>query len=138
MQMIDAGELIKQVAEWGRSHDLHDPVMQYAKVNEEIGEIAHEITRGNLNSNELKDAIGGSTVTLIILSDILGFDYVDCLMKAYSEIKGRKGETKNGSFIKEDTSGSVQNTSFVAIPDTDKSYQKSRLFAFRGRRNRRH
>lgn len=101
--MIDSNELIKQVVEWGRSHGLHDPVMQYAKVNEEIGEIAHEITRGNLSSDGLKDAIGDSTVTLIILSDILGFDYVDCLMKAYTEIKNRKGKTENGSFVKEDT-----------------------------------
>ena len=136
--MIDSNELIKQVAEWGRSHDLHDPVMQYAKVNEEIGEIAHEITRGNLNSDELKDAIGDSTVTLIILSDILGFDYVDCLMKAYSEIKGRKGKTENGSFVKDISSDSVQSTSFVVTPDTGKSCRRSRLFAFRGRRNHRH
>lgn len=136
--MINADELIKQVTEWGRSHDLHDPVMQYAKVNEEIGEIAHEITRGNLDSDELKDAIGDSTVTLIILSDILGFDYIDCLMKAYSEIKDRKGKTENGSFVKEETNGSVQSTLNVTIPDTDKSFRRNRLFAFHGRRNRRH
>ena len=107
--MIDSNELIKQVVEWGRSHDLHDPVMQYAKVNEEIGEIAHEITRGNLSSDELKDAIGDSTVTLIILSDILGFDYVDCLMRAYSEINGRTGKTENGSFVKDVSNDSVQS-----------------------------
>lgn len=136
--MIDSNELIKQVVEWGRSHDLHDPVMQYAKVNEEIGEIAHEITRGNLSSEELKDAIGDSTVTLIILSDILGFDYIDCLMKAYSEIKERKGKTENGSFVKEETNDSVQSTLFVTTPDTDKNCRRSRLFASRGRRNRRH
>ena len=136
--MIDANELIKAVVKWGDDHKLNDPVMQYAKVNEEIGEIAHEITRGHLDSDELKDAIGDSTVTLIILSNILGFDFVDCLMKAYSEIKGRKGKTENGSFVKEDASDSVQSTSFVVTPDTDKSCRRSRLFAFRGRRNHHH
>ena len=44
--MIDSNELIKAVAKWGDDHKLNDPVMQYAKVNEEIGEIAHEITQG--------------------------------------------------------------------------------------------
>lgn len=101
--MIDANELIKAVVKWGDDHKLNDPVMQYAKVNEEIGEIAHEITRRHLNSDELKNAIGDSTVTLIILSNILGFDFVDCLMQAYTEIKNRKGKTENGSFVKEDT-----------------------------------
>lgn len=100
MENNTADQLIDAVRLWGKVHKLTDPVMQYAKVNEEIGEIAHEITRNRLDSDEIKDAIGDSAVTLIILSDILGLDFVDCLYGAYKEIKDRKGETKNGSFIK--------------------------------------
>lgn len=94
--------LINRVIEWGQAHDLHDPIMQYTKMIEESGEIAHELTRGHMDSDELQDAIGDTMVTLIILSDILGFDISECLEKAYNEIKDRKGKTENGSFIKED------------------------------------
>lgn len=104
--LSNADVIINAIKEWGRKHDLHDPVMQYAKVNEEIGEIAHELTRGNLNTLAMEDAIGDSAVTLIILSDILGMDFVECMYKAYNVIKDRKGTTKDGSFVK-DESGEV-------------------------------
>lgn len=95
-------ELIDAVVDWGRGKGLDNPVMQFAKMNEEVGEIAHELTRGNLKTPEMKDALGDTAVTLIILSDILGFDIVRCLEVAYSEIKERKGHTENGSFVKEE------------------------------------
>lgn len=75
--------------------------MQYAKLNEEVGEIAHELTRSRFDSDEMQDALGDTAVTLIILADILGYNIIDCLAEAYSVISKRKGETKNGSFIKQ-------------------------------------
>ena len=99
--VIDASWLIEVVINWGEEHNLHDPIMQFAKVNEEVGEIAHELTRNHLDTPEIKDAIGDSLVTLIILSNILGFDPVDCLAAAYEEIRDRKGITENGTFVKE-------------------------------------
>lgn len=95
-------ELIDAVVNWGRAKGLDNAVMQYAKMNEEVGEIAHELTRGNLKTAEMKDALGDTAVTLIILADILGFDIVRCLELAYDEIKNRKGQTKDGSFVKEE------------------------------------
>lgn len=95
-------ELIDAVVDWGRAKGLDNAVMQYAKMNEEVGEIAHELTRGNLKSIEMKDALGDTAVTLIILADILGFDITRCLEVAYNEIRNRKGKTENGSFVKED------------------------------------
>lgn len=100
-KVINADELINAVKQWGDDRNLHDPVMQYAKVNEEIGEIAHELTRGHLNTTEMADAIGDSAVTLIILANILGLDFVDCLNQAYNEIKDRTGKTEKGTFIKD-------------------------------------
>lgn len=98
---MTTNELIDAVVDWGRSKGLNDPVMQFAKMNEEIGELAHELTRGNLKSPEMEDALGDSAVTLIILADILGYDLRRCLEEAYGVIKERKGRTENGSFIKE-------------------------------------
>lgn len=95
-------ELIKKVARWGREHNIDDSVMQYAKLNEEVGEIAHELTRSRFDSEEMEDALGDTAVTLIILADILGYNIIDCLAEAYNTIKDRKGETRNGSFIKEE------------------------------------
>ena len=67
---------------------------------EEVGELAHEISRNRYDSLETKDAIGDIGVVLIILADILGLDFGDCLEEAYSVIKDRTGHTENGSFIK--------------------------------------
>lgn len=75
--------------------------MQFAKMNEEIGEIAHELTRNHFASPALRDAIGDTQVTLIILANVLGMNVIDCLSEAYDVIKDRTGETVNGSFIKD-------------------------------------
>lgn len=93
-------ELINAVLDWGEEHDLHDPKAQLNKVIEEVGEIAHEISR-NQYGRELEDAIGDTLVTVIILSAICGFDPRYCLDMAYNEIKDRKGNTRNGTFVKD-------------------------------------
>lgn len=99
---VDANDLIKCVRDWGREHKIFDPMAQYAKVVEEAGEVAHELTRNRLYSPEMVDAIGDTLVTVIILADILDIDPVEALNEAYITIKDRKGHTENGSFIKEE------------------------------------
>lgn len=94
-------DTIHGVMEWGRSKNLDDPKAQLNKVIEEVGEIAHEISRNNYSSDELKDAIGDTLVTVVILSDILGYDPISCLKLAYDEISNRTGQTKNGTFVKD-------------------------------------
>lgn len=97
---------ITDIIQWGRGKGLNDPKAQLNKVIEEIGEIAHEITRNHYDLNaidqpdELVDALGDSFVTLLILSDILGVDPLDAMSAALEEIKDRKGKTVNGTFVK--------------------------------------
>ena len=93
-------ELIKKIISWAEDRKIDNPILQYAKVNEEIGEIAHELTRNRKNSTELMDALGDSFVTLIILTNILGYDVNGVISSAYEVIKDRKGKTVDGSFIK--------------------------------------
>ena len=93
-------ELIEKVKQWGRDKNITNPDKQLCKVLEEVGEMAHEITRSHYDTDEMKDAIGDTLVTVIILSDILGFDPKDCLQKAYDEISGRTGKTIDGCFVK--------------------------------------
>lgn len=97
--MIDSN-LINEVIKWGRDKNLDDPKAQLNKVIEEVGEIAHEVSR-NQYGKEFSDAIGDTLVTLIILADIASAKPMECLQLAYNEIKNRKGKTENGTFIKE-------------------------------------
>ena len=102
----DADILFGKIKGWGRSKQLHDCKSQLNKVIEEVGEIAHEITRNHYDLNaieqpdELGDALGDSFVTLLILSDILGVDPLDAMFTALEAIKNRKGKTVNGTFVK--------------------------------------
>lgn len=98
--MMDTDELIGSIAVWGQDHGINNPDKQTVKLLEECGELAHEIARSRYNSKATEDAIGDIGVVLIILADILGYDFVDCLLLAYNEIKDRTGHTEDGSFIK--------------------------------------
>lgn len=93
-------ELINAVMDWGVEHYLHDPKAQLNKVIEEVGEIAHEVSR-NRYGEDFRDAIGDSLVTIIILANIAGQDPRSCLLEAYNTIKNRTGHTENGSFVKD-------------------------------------
>ena len=94
-------ELISKVLIWAEPKGLlskENSFKQFAKVVEEVGEIASALCRGQ--KELLKDAIGDVIVTLIILANQNGLDIENCLEKAYYEIKNRTGKTKNGLFIK--------------------------------------
>lgn len=94
-------ELVMAVEKWSKDKDLHnqDPNRQALKVWEESGEVGAALSRGKMD--DLKDAIGDTVVTLIILAQQHGWSIEECLQYAYDEIKDRKGETKNGTFVKE-------------------------------------
>lgn len=94
--------LMEATRQWGEGKGLNDPKAQLNKVIEEVGEIAHEITRNNYDSDELTDAIGDTLVTIIILANILKREPVECLAKAYKEIAHRTGKTENGTFVKDE------------------------------------
>lgn len=95
-------KLIKQVEQWSIDKGLHNgnPDRQALKVWEESGEIAKAMSRNCID--ELKDGIGDTVVTLIILAQQHGWTLEECLQYAYDEIKDRTGETRNGTFIKSD------------------------------------
>ncbi|PTF68572.1 MazG-like family protein [Staphylococcus chromogenes] len=95
-------QLIEQVEQWSIDKGLHNgnPDRQALKVWEESGEIAKAMSRNRIE--ELKDGIGDTVVTLIILAQQHGWTLEECLQYAYDEIKDRTGETRNGTFIKSD------------------------------------
>ena len=94
--------LIDNVIEWAKNKNILVPEnanKQMLKVMEEVGETAGALAKNK--QEEIKDGIGDSFVTLIILSQQLGLEPADCLEAAWNEIKNRTGKTVNGVFIKD-------------------------------------
>lgn len=99
--------LIKLVETWSKNKNLDtaDSSKQFVKVVEEVGEVASALARIDVDPeahDRLKDGIGDVVVTLIILAQQNGMTLEQCLQVAYDEIKGRKGVTVNGLFVKEE------------------------------------
>ena len=95
-------KLVKEVVEWGNSKNIikkENSYKQFCKVVEEVAEVGTALN--NKDENELIDAIGDSTVTLILLAAQNNLDFKECLKTAYNVIKNRTGKTENGVFIKD-------------------------------------
>lgn len=94
-------QLVKQVEQWSINKNLHNgnSDRQALKFYEEAGEVAEALSRNDKEA--LKDGIGDTIVTLIILAQQQGWSLEECLQYAYEEIKNRKGKTINGTFIKD-------------------------------------
>ncbi|AZF90842.1 hypothetical protein CHPC925_0041 [Streptococcus phage CHPC925] len=98
-------DLIAKINEWAISHELDkgNPKIEWMKVTEEVGEIRDVFLKPNdFDDPEmaLKDAIGDSIVTLVVLCLQLGYDIEECLKIAYNNIKDRQGKMIDGNFIK--------------------------------------
>ena len=108
-------ELITKVNEWAISHGLDkgNPKIEWMKVTEEVGEIRdvflkpHDFTDPEWS---LKDAIGDSIVTLVVLCLQLGYDVEECLTIAYNDIKDREGVMIDDNFVKTKTRQSANSS----------------------------
>lgn len=99
-------DLITKINHWADERNLKqaDPKIQWMRVTEEVGEIRDVLlkpTKFNEPQTALKDAIGDTLVTIIVLAHQLDLDVTECLNIAYEEIKNRKGKIVNGTFVKE-------------------------------------
>jgi len=94
-------ELTEKIKEWAfvRGLDTADPNKQMLKLGEEFGELCSGMTKGN--NDVVIDSIGDMFVVLVVLSEQLNIDIQDCVQAAYDEIKDRRGEMKDGVFVKE-------------------------------------
>ena len=101
-------ELIDKVNEWAisRGLDKGNPKVEWMKVTEEVGEIRDVFLKPHDFADpewSLKDAIGDSIVTLVVLCLQLGYDVEECLTIAYNDIKDRQGVMIDDNFIKTKT-----------------------------------
>jgi len=73
---------------------------QAIKTLEECTELLDAINHDN--KDEIMDAIGDIYVTIRGVSKVLDIPFVECVDKAYNEIKDRRGTvTTGGTFVKE-------------------------------------
>lgn len=102
LDYLDMNTLVTRVWEWFEVKGLKDPVMQMVKVQEEVGELAHQISRNKLQDPETEDALGDILVTVIGMCHHLHYHPAHALGAAYNEIKNRKGKVIEGSFVKDE------------------------------------
>ena len=100
-------DLITKINQWADERNLKqaDPKIQWMRITEEVGEIRDVLlkpTKFTEPQAALKDAIGDTLVTIIVLAHQLDLNVTECLGIAYEEIKNRKGKMTNGTFVKED------------------------------------
>jgi NTP pyrophosphatase (non-canonical NTP hydrolase) len=97
-------ELIKQVLQWSEDKNITgpagkgNPYAQAAKVLEEAKETVYAV--GIHDLEEVRDGIGDTCVTIIILAEMYGWTLEECLQHAYDVISKRTGKMVNGSFVK--------------------------------------
>lgn len=91
---------IDNIIEWAYARNIIDgssPDMQFHKLIQECGEFSDDLLKGKC----CKDELGDIFVCAIILSEQLNLEVSEVLEAAYRKIKDRKGQMKNGVFVKE-------------------------------------
>jgi NTP pyrophosphatase (non-canonical NTP hydrolase) len=90
------------VIQWAAERKIFSgstPDRQLEKLQEEVGELFDAVDDADLEA--VKDAIGDCAVVLAIVANMYGMDFTDCQEAAWEQIKDRKGEMRNGVFVKE-------------------------------------
>jgi len=97
----DEFNIFDSIRDWAQVRGIYnsgDSKTQFAKLVEEVGELAQGILKND--KAEIKDAIGDIVVVVTNLAHLEQMRIEDCISSAYDEIKDRKGSMKNGTFIK--------------------------------------
>jgi hypothetical protein len=116
MKTIQELELL--IEDWADEKDLIDlenALKQADKTQEELDELKFNLklrklgVRNYINEKDeprdvkeqIKDDIGDIIVTLMIQCKIQETSFIECLNIAWEQIKDRKGQTINGTFIRQ-------------------------------------
>lgn len=102
---METHELIEEVRNWGRAKGIIGQDCkgteqgQLEKLCEEVNELCLAIHIDD--QAEKIDAIGDCSVVLILLADIIGIPFEECLDAAYQVISKRTGKMVDGTFVKD-------------------------------------
>jgi NTP pyrophosphatase (non-canonical NTP hydrolase) len=103
--MNNMNDLIQNVLQWGIDKNItgeNGKGTRYGQADKMLEE-ANE-THMAVNTNDLrdvKDGIGDTVVTLILLADMYGWTLEECLQVAYDVISKRTGKMVDGVFVKD-------------------------------------
>lgn len=92
----------ESIRDWAKEKGIlekGDPKTQCIKLFEEAGELSKAILKND--QEEFIDAIGDCVVVLTNLAALKGYKIEDCINSAYNVIKNRKGQMKDGTFVKQ-------------------------------------
>ena len=92
--------LIANITQWHHDRNLIEGSTdkdQYCKLIQEAGELSDSICKGK----DVADDIGDMMVVLINIAERNNLSIVECLEKAWDDIKDRKGKMVDGVFVKE-------------------------------------
>ena len=95
-------EIDRKLQKWSSDRGIdqfNNHPKQMMKVMEELGELNSALLKDK--RDEVRDSIGDTFVTLLILCDQINESPIACLNMAWEEIKDRKGKTVDGSFVRE-------------------------------------
>jgi NTP pyrophosphatase (non-canonical NTP hydrolase) len=93
-------ELVNNIIKWHYDRNLIEGSTdkdQTLKLLQELGELSDSVCKGR----DIRDDIGDMMVVMLNIIERNKVTLVDCLEKAYNDIKDRKGKMVNGVFIKE-------------------------------------
>jgi|TARA_B110000263_G_scaffold173221_1_gene151109 NTP pyrophosphatase (non-canonical NTP hydrolase) len=93
-------ELISKITQWHHDRNLIAGATdkdQFCKLIQEAGELSDNICKGK----NVADDIGDIIVVLINIAERNNLRLEECLEKAWSDIKDRKGKMIDGIFVKE-------------------------------------
>ena len=91
---------LEKITQWHHDRNLIEGSTdkdQFCKLIQEVGELSDNICKGK----DIKDDVGDIMVVLINIAERNGVSIVECLEKAYDDIKDRKGRMIDGVFVKE-------------------------------------
>lgn len=98
-----ASDWEQRVIDWAAERKIFsgsNPDKQLEKLSEEVGELFEAIDKSD--SGGVMDAIGDCSVVLCIVAKMYGMSYSECMEAAWEQIKDRRGEIRNGVFVKEE------------------------------------
>ena len=94
-------EDVNRIKQWHHDRNLidgSDDKTQFAKLIQEAGELSDNICKGK----DIKDDIGDMIVVLINIAERNDISLTECIKTAWEDIKDRKGQMRDGVFIKEE------------------------------------
>ena len=105
MESVNMNELISKVRGWGSTRGIIGPngkgtvASQHRKLIQERKEVDDALDCGT--DTELALASGYEVVCLILLADLCGLTFEDCLEGAYEKISNRTGKMVGETYVKD-------------------------------------